>query len=138
MGEQQVSWLVIEPGWAVVAADGSDVGYVEEVVGDDDKDIFDGLALSTSLFEGVKYVPSEKVGRIFQGRVELTVDSNDVRQLEGFLEPPPSLDIDADKPSWSDRVLEEVAPVQARGQAVPFWKRLRVWLLARRRGRADT
>jgi hypothetical protein len=124
---QQVSWLVIEPGWAVVAADGSHVGYVEEVVGDDEEDVFNGLALSTSLFDDLKYVPSEKVGRIFEGRVELLVASSDVRQLEDFLEPPPSLDIDADKPSWSDRVLEEVAPVHTTAEAVPFWKRLRAW-----------
>jgi hypothetical protein len=129
--EQQVSWLLIEPGWAVVAADGSHVGYVQEVVGDDSVDIFDGLALSTSLFDDLKYVPAEKVGRIFDRRVELLVSSNDVQQLEEFLEPPPSLDIDADKPVWSDRVLEKVAPVHTGAEAVTFWKRLRVWFRSR-------
>jgi hypothetical protein len=133
MNEQQVSWLVIEPGWAVVAADGSTVGYVQEVVGDDDADVFDGLALSTSLFDDLKYVPSEKVGRIFDRRVELLVASTDVRELEAFLEPPPSLDIDADKPSWSDRVLEDVAPVHTSAEPVPFWKRLRAWFASIRR-----
>lgn len=131
MDEQQVSWLAIEPGWAVVAADGSHVGYVQEVVGDDTEDVFDGLALSTSLFDDLKYVPSEKVGRIFERRVELLVSSNDVQQLEDFLEPPPSLDIDADKPPWSDRVLEEVAPVHTDAEAVPFWRRLLVWFRSR-------
>jgi hypothetical protein len=134
MSEQQVSWLVIEPGWAVVAGDGSHVGYVDEIVGDDDEDIFDGLAISTSLFDEPKYMPSEKVGRIFDGRVELRIGSSDVQALEEFLEPPPSLDIDADKPSWSDRVLEEVRPVHTDAEAVPFWKRLRAWFasIARR------
>jgi hypothetical protein len=125
--EPQVSWLVIEPGWTVVAADGSDVGYVQEVIGDDTEDVFDGLAISTSLFEDLKYVPSEKVGRIFDGRIELLVASNDVSQLGAFLEPPPSLEIDSSKPVWSDRVLEEVAPVHTTAEAVPFWKRLRAW-----------
>lgn len=131
MDEQQVSWLAIEPGWAVVATDGSEVGYVQEVVGDETKDIFDGLSVSTSLFDDLKYVPAEKVGRIFDGRVELLVSSNAVQQLEDFLEPPPSLDIDADKPVWSDRVLEKVAPVHTGAEAVPFWRRLRVWLRSR-------
>ena len=131
MDEQQVSWLVIEPGWAVVATDGSHVGYVQEVVGDDTADIFDGLALSTSLFDDLKYIPSEKVGRIFDRRVELLVSSNDVQQLGDFLEPPPSLDIGADKPVWSDRLLEEIAPVHTGAKAVPFWKRLLVWFRSR-------
>jgi hypothetical protein len=132
--EQQVSWLVVEPGWAVVAADGSEVGYVQEVVGDEGKDIFDGVVLSTSLFHEPRYVPSEKVGPIFQGRLELAVGSNDVSQLEEFLEPPPSLDIMADKASWSDRLLEDVAPASGTAKAVPFWKRAWVWLLSKRRG----
>ena len=137
MDERQVSWLVVEPGWAVVAGDGSEVGYVQEVVGDKSKDIFDGLALSTSLFHEPKYVPSEKVGRVFQGRVELVVGSNDVQSLEEFLEPPPSLDVEADKASWSDRVLEDVAPAHETAKRVPFWKRTRAWLRSRRRSGVD-
>ena len=43
-----VSWLLIEPGWKVRAADGSEVGEVDEVVGDSNVDIFDGLAIATS------------------------------------------------------------------------------------------
>jgi len=135
MDEQQVSWLVVQPGWAIVAADGSHIGYVEELVGDEGKDIFDGIAVSTSLFEQLKYVPAESVGRIFQGRVELTVASNDVEQLEKFLEPPPSLGIEATKASWSNRLIEDVAPTHATAKRVPFRKRLHVWLLAKRRSR---
>ena len=29
-----VSWLLVEPGWKVVASEGSEVGKVDEVVGD--------------------------------------------------------------------------------------------------------
>jgi hypothetical protein len=128
MDEQQLSWLVIEPGWAVVATDGSEVGYVEQIVGDSGEDIFDGLSISTSIFDEPRYVPSEKVGRIFEGRVELTVASNDIEALAEFLEPPPSLDIDADKASWSDRVLEGVTDVDTTPDRVPFWKRIGPWL----------
>ena len=38
-----VSWFLIEPGWEVVGADGESVGKVHEVVGDQERDIFDGL-----------------------------------------------------------------------------------------------
>jgi hypothetical protein len=39
-----VSWLVIRPGWKVFAADGSEVGEIDEIAGDDSEDIFDGTA----------------------------------------------------------------------------------------------
>src|SRR6059036_2932354 len=39
---EPVSWLVIEKGWEVEAADGKEVGAVAEVLGDTSLDIFDG------------------------------------------------------------------------------------------------
>jgi hypothetical protein len=49
-----VSWLVIRPGWKVFAADGSEVGEVDEIAGDDSEDIFDGLAISELLKLGIR------------------------------------------------------------------------------------
>ncbi len=62
------SWLVIEKGWKVQAADGSEVGTVAETLGDENRDIFDGLAVSTGLLSKPVYVPSEQVGEIVEGR----------------------------------------------------------------------
>jgi hypothetical protein len=67
-----VSWLLIEPGWEVVGADGESVGKVHEVVGDPERDIFDGLQVTSGLVGGSDYVPSEQVGEITVGRVQLT------------------------------------------------------------------
>ncbi|MBA3374339.1 MAG: PRC-barrel domain-containing protein [Actinobacteria bacterium] len=128
MDEQQLSWLAIEPGWSVVSSDGSEVGHVEQVVGDSDEDIFNGLSISTSFFEDPRYVPSERVGRIFDDRVELLFTSEEVERLDEFLEPPPSVDVDAEQASWSDRVLEGVTDIDARPRDVPSWKRVRPWL----------
>jgi len=66
-----VSWLVIESGWKVVDSQGEEVGSVDEVVGDSSNDIFNGLSISTSLLGRPRYVPSEQVGTITQGRVQL-------------------------------------------------------------------
>ena len=53
-----VSWLLIETGWKVIDVDGGEVGEVDEVVGDSGADIFDGLAIATSMFGKPRYVPS--------------------------------------------------------------------------------
>jgi hypothetical protein len=133
--EQQLSWLAIEPGWNVVSSDGTEIGYVEHVVGDSDEDIFNGLSISLSFFDEPRNVPSEKVGRIFENRVELELMTDEAQRLDEFLEPPPSLDIDAEKASWSDRVLEGVTDIDPRPGEVSRWKRVRPWLasLFRRR-----
>ena len=66
-----VAWIVVEPGWDVVSSDGEKVGVVDEVLGDKNADIFDGLAVDQGLLKKAKYVPSERVGEIVEGRVTL-------------------------------------------------------------------
>ena len=79
-GADPVSWFLIEPGWQVVDVRGDDVGKVSEVRGDEDKDIFDGLVVSVGVLDK-KYVPSELVGPIVEGRIELTVPADQVGEL---------------------------------------------------------
>ena len=67
-----VSWLVIEPGWEVVGADGESVGKVQEVIGEPEEDIFDGLQVTSGVLGETRYVPAEEVGEITEGRIQLT------------------------------------------------------------------
>jgi hypothetical protein len=83
-GPDPKSWLVIEPGWKVFAADGSEVGKVRETLGDKERDIFDGLAVSTGLLSKATYVPSEKVGEIREGEIRLELSSEEVDALESL------------------------------------------------------
>jgi hypothetical protein len=76
-----VSWLLIEPGWKVVDSEGNDVGRIEEVEGDENADIFNGLLISTGLFSGNRYVPSERVGVIVSKAVHLTLTPAEVEGL---------------------------------------------------------
>jgi hypothetical protein len=82
-----VSWLVVEPGWKVLATDGSEVGKVERTLGDPELDIFDGLTISTRLLSKPLYVPAEQVGEIREGQVSLDLSSSEVERLEPY-EPP--------------------------------------------------
>ena len=60
-----VSWLMIEPGWDVAGPDGEKVGRVDAVLGDKERDIWDGLTVDG------EYVAAERVGGIVDGRVTL-------------------------------------------------------------------
>ena len=89
-----VSWLLIRPGWKVLASDGSEVGEVDEVAGDDTEDIFDGLAIATTAFGKPRYVPAEQVGQITDGIVHLTLSAAEVEQLGEYLEPATSAEVE--------------------------------------------
>lgn len=76
-----VSWFVVEPGWKIVAADGDEVGTVHELLGDLERDIFDGIAVSTGALTKPTYVPSEQVGEIREGEIHLALTGEQFAQL---------------------------------------------------------
>jgi hypothetical protein len=82
--------LLIEPGWKVLAADGTEFGKVKEVVGDSNADIFDGLAVTTGTLGKPRYVPAEQVGEITQGELRLSLGPEQAEQLDEYEEPPES------------------------------------------------
>jgi len=84
-----VSWLQIAQGWNVVASDGVIIGTVEQVEGDKQDDIFDGLAVQSAKPGQLLYVPGEQVGLIYPGQVTLKVASAEAEKLEPFQAPPP-------------------------------------------------
>jgi hypothetical protein len=84
-----VSWFQIEPGWSVVGSDGELVGSVVSVVGDKQNDIFDGLAVSLGESSPPRYVPGERVGLIFPGKVTVRFAGSEEPQLEEFEAPKP-------------------------------------------------
>jgi hypothetical protein len=95
-----VAWTLIEHGWAVVDADGTEIGKVAEVTGDENADIFDGIAVSEGVLGGKKYVPSEQVGRIVDGAVHLTVRGD---ALTDFTEPAPEEQVIPEASTWYQR-----------------------------------
>jgi hypothetical protein len=128
-----VSWLMIEAGWKVLAADGSEVGEVDEVAGDSSQDIFDGLAIATSALGKPRYVPAEQVEEITDGTVRLKLSPELVDSLDEYLEPATSAEIEVDnKTGFGESVRAEarelegkaVAPIQKREHSMNIWRRM--------------
>ncbi len=130
-----VSWFVIEPGWKVVDAEDQEVGSVDEVVGDSSDDIFNGLSISTSLLGRPHYLPSEQVGAITQGRVQLKLTKDQIGRLAEFEEPPTSAEILPDQAGAVRRAEAAVeAPIHSHEERLNFLTRVR-HALRRGRGR---
>ncbi len=128
-----VSWLLIRPGWKVLASDQTEVGEVDEVAGDDSIDIFDGLAIATSAFGKPRYVPSEQIGEITEGYVHLTLTPEQVAELGEYLEPATSATIEADNKSGPGSTVgaelreaegKVFAPIQRHEHSMNIWRRI--------------
>jgi hypothetical protein len=128
-----VSWLLIETGWTVLASDGSKVGEVDEVVGDSNSDIFDGLAIATRMFGKPRYVPSEQVAELTEGAVRLALTPDQVEQLSEYREPATSARVEPESKGGvgeslgaEARELESkaMAPTQRHEHSMNLWRRI--------------
>ena len=129
-----VSWFLIEPGWRVEASDGTEVGRVLEVTGDSSADIFDGLAVASSMFSKPRYVPAEQVAEIIDGHVRLRIDRTGVEQLDDFVQPAEEDVIEPETAPLTSRIETAATTPSTRRSSIPFVRRILLWFgLAGRR-----
>jgi hypothetical protein len=130
---EPVSWLMIEPGWRVVAGDGAEIGRVEEVTGDSSQDIWEGLAVATGMLARPRYVPAEQIATIVEGEVRLKLSKAEFDGLGEFEEPPTSAEVETSGAPLGTRLEADVeAPVRDRPERVPLVRRVLLWLGLRR------
>ena len=80
-----ISWKSIAHNWTVRSSDGKDIGHVFLVVGDENEDIFDGLAVTHeghafvwhNYVDRPHYVSADQVASIDEGVVTLTLTADD-------------------------------------------------------------
>jgi len=94
-----VSYLGLEEGTAVFAADGDEVGEVAHVLADEDSDIFDGIVISHGLGRHT-FADSEQVGEIHERGVLLTLTA---AEAEALPEPSENPAVMEDDPSEAGR-----------------------------------
>jgi len=122
-----VSWLLIEPGWAVVDAAGDEVGRVEEVAGDSTVDIFDGLAVASGMFDRQRYVAAEQIAEITPGRVQLALDRSAVAALPPYEEPAESAEIEPEGASHVTRAEAKIEGGTVREHETGIVRRVLEW-----------
>ena len=76
-----VSWYAIEPGWQVMTLDGMPVGTVQEVLGDEQLDIFHGLSVRVGIGRLPREVTADLVNGIASGIVTVGILSEEIGAL---------------------------------------------------------
>ena len=75
-----VHYSAIQPGTAVIASDGADVGKVRQVADNYNEHILDGFVIEDG--DGtVRFVDAPEVSRTFERAVTLTIDAAGVAEL---------------------------------------------------------
>ncbi|HEX2588909.1 MAG TPA: hypothetical protein VHL51_11620 [Gaiellales bacterium] len=105
-----VAWQNIQHNWDVYASGGEQIGKVFLVVGDENEDIFDGLAITHHggkfVFHNYEdrphYVSAEQVASIDPGRVTLSIPADEAAHLPPH-DPPESAQIEPESASRLER-----------------------------------
>jgi PRC-barrel domain len=80
--ERTVSWMAIHQNARVIDRGGTDIGHVEAVLGDEEDDIFHGLALNLKGWGGHVELPADRIQRITADRIYADLGPDEGRSLE--------------------------------------------------------
>jgi sporulation protein YlmC with PRC-barrel domain len=76
---ERIAYTALALGTAVYTSDGELLGRVTRVMAVPEKDIFDGLVVSTS--SGARFVDAPETGEIYENAVLLKIDAEEARRL---------------------------------------------------------
>ena len=79
-----IAWLALEEGTPIVASDGEQVGKVDAVIADRQKDIFSGITFRPGLLGTPVFIPADQVDRLTDGAVHLSISSAETEGLEAY------------------------------------------------------
>ena len=82
----EVSWRLIARGTPVHAADGTPVGRVTHVLGDPQRDIFDGVGFRHHLWTTNRMASAAIVARITERAVSLRISASEAEQCPPYQE----------------------------------------------------
>jgi len=95
-----ISYLALEEGTPVFAADGDEVGHVAHVLADEEEDIFDGIVISHGLGRHT-FADAEQIGEIHERGVALTITAAEAEALPEPAENPAVMEEDLSEPEGS-------------------------------------
>lgn len=79
-----IAWSALAKGTAIVAADGEEIGKLTQVIADEQKDIFSGIAFRHGLLDREHFIPADDIAEMTTERVELTLNSQQIQDLEPY------------------------------------------------------
>jgi uncharacterized protein YrrD len=91
------SYMTLSAGTPVYSSDGRELGQVEHVLAEPDKDIFDGIVIDTSVLPGGnRFVDAPEVDAIHERGVVLAVDAAGAEALPEPSENPATMSAEPD------------------------------------------
>ena len=82
--ETPIAWMALKRGHPVTGAGGESIGKVSEVVADQQKDIFSGIAFRHRIFNHERFAPADLIAAITSEAVQLRISAEEAEKLEAY------------------------------------------------------
>ena len=83
--EMPIAWTAMREHAPVVAADGSEIGKAEKILGDRDDDIFHGVVMRRGDGEAIE-IPASRIERMTQRHVITNLGTDEAKSLPPYRE----------------------------------------------------
>jgi len=84
--EQAVAWMAMPYRAKVYAMDGTEIGTAESLLGDEEEDIFHGIAVKRHSGGPTAEIPATRIKKITEKGVATDLDSTDIAALQAYRE----------------------------------------------------
>ena len=79
-----IAWLALAPGTPILASDGNEIGKVDEVIADRQKDIFSGITFRPGVLDARLFIPADRISSMTDAAVHLDLTAEEATQLEPY------------------------------------------------------
>lgn len=74
--ETPIAWAALATGTPVFSSDGTELGKVDDVVADEQKDIFSGISVDPGWFKDERFIPADLIDRLTSEGVYLNISAS--------------------------------------------------------------
>ncbi len=82
--ETPIAWLALEAGTRIYSAENEEIGRVDEVIADRQKDIFSGVTFRSGVTEPARFIPADRIESLSDGAVRTTIAADEAGSLEPY------------------------------------------------------
>lgn len=82
--ETAIAWPALEAGTPIYSAENEEIGRVEEVIADRQKDIFSGVTFRTGVTASTRFIPADRIESLSNEAVRTTLAAADAGSLEPY------------------------------------------------------
>lgn len=79
-----IAWVALDTGTPIYSSDDTEIGKVNDIIADREKDIFSGITFRPGLLETTVFIPATAIESMTENAVRLSLTKTEAEALEPY------------------------------------------------------